>query len=104
MLTLRQERFIHAYLDPGTSSATAAARRAGYRAPKKAAYRLLRNEKVLKGLAYQQRIMRAYAGIDQKNIVDTLLSAYEKAESCPEMLAACREIAKVCGLYKSNPG
>lgn len=102
MLTLRQERFIKSYLTPGTSSGTAAARYAGYKAPKKAAYRLLRNGKVLQGLAYQQRMLQARSGINSQDIVDTLMRAYDKAETSPEMLSACREIAKICGLYKER--
>lgn len=100
VLTVKQRRFVEAYLSPDCPDATTAARIAGYkRGAAVRAYELLRNPKVVRVLWEEQALLREKHQIDRDRLVVMLLAAYHGADAVLDQISAVRELARLCGLY-----
>lgn len=104
MLTAKQIRFVAEYsLD---RNASRAARAAGYGAAgaRVTACRLLTNPNVAAAVIEQEKTIARTLDVTRADVLRALQGAFEdaKAQSNPmAMIAACREIAKLCGYYEN---
>lgn len=102
-LTARQLRFVNEYLLD--ANATRAAIRAGVASSGAHVWgsRTLRSAKVAQALQARQKADQLRLQIDRDRVVVMLLEAYEMAKEKREpaaMVSACRELAKLFGLYE----
>ena len=102
-LTLKQHRFVDAYLASG--NAAQAARQAGYcqKAARQAGHRLCKTPTVQAELIRRRAALAARHELTTDDLVRQLLSAYRRAESVTEEVLVIRELAKLLGLYPA-PG
>ena len=76
---------------------------AGYNEQVSYGYRLDKMPNVQALIRQEQALYAAAAQIDRKKVIDMQLEAYEMAKTMAEpatMVAAAREIGKICGLYE----
>lgn len=102
-LTSRQQAFVDAYCLG--SSATEAARRAGYgeRGAGVTATRLLRNANVQAAIAERQTANAERFELNREAVIAELQTAIEVAKEQQNpvaMISGWREIAKICGFYQ----
>lgn len=76
---------------------------AGYNEQVSYGYRLDKMPNVQRLIQQEQALYAEAAQIDRKKVIDMQLEAYEMAKTMAEpatMVAAAREIGKICGLYE----
>jgi len=102
-MTPKQSRFIAEFVVDG--NATAAARRAGYRArgAHVAGFRLLRNVYVAEAIQASQRQAAARLELNRQRVLDGLMEAVETARQQGDpgaMIRAWAEIGRLMGYYQ----
>lgn len=100
-LTEKQRAFAVAYAR-GESVPNAMAR-AGYNETPSYGYRMLHMPNVRAVIDAEKALYAAAAQMDRKRVIDMHLEAFEMAKLISEpssMVAAAREIGKICGLYE----
>ena len=105
MPSVRRERFIEEYLTD--RNGTQAAIRAGYSAKtaRQIAYELLTKPDVSYEIAQRSFAVSRRLQIDLETVLTNLGEAYVEAKRLgrpEEMIAACREIGKLCGFYEPH--
>lgn len=99
-MTAKQKALIN-YVGQGESVVSAAAR-AGYTDNGTAAYRMMKDPAVLELIAQRKAAYEKASDMTRKRVMDGLLEAAEMAKLMAEpssMVAAWREIGKMCGYY-----
>lgn len=101
-LALRQQSFVHAYVESGNGAAAAV--RAGYsaRSAKVTASRLLTKANVQAAIRSQQAQIAKRLELSRERVIAELQEAVNLArlKGDPQaMVAAWREMAKICGFY-----
>lgn len=104
-LTQRQAKFVHCYVKHGVGAK--AAREAGYapRSAKVTASRLLTKANVQAEIATERRRFELSLGTDRKALTRELADALDQARlqaNPTQMIAAAREIGRVCGYYEKR--
>jgi hypothetical protein len=100
-LTELQNRFVKFWASG--ESILSAAHRAGYSDGGAFAYRLVKYPNVLKLYNEEKRLYEEAAQMSRKKVMDMLLEAYDHAKLAGEpssMVAAAREVGKMCGYYE----
>lgn len=100
VMTAKQKALIN-YIGQGESVVSAAAR-AGYTDNGTSAYRMMKDPAVLELIAQRKAAYEKASDMTRKRVMDGLLEAAEMAKLMAEpssMVAAWREIGKMCGYY-----
>ena len=104
-LSTRQEKFVHHYLE--TENGAESARLAGYShtCARQTARSLLIKPEIQTFIRQKQDELRIELKIERQNIVLGLIEAFQEAKSGGQpqvMVAAMREIGRICGLYQES--
>lgn len=99
-LTDQQKKFVQ--LVASGMAQTSAARQAGYKFASVEGYQLMRNPKIAEAIRVEQGKYEHASNMSRKKVLDGLLEAVDIARTMAEpssMVAAWREVAKICGYY-----
>ncbi len=97
----QQKAFVINYARHGMLQGQAA-KAAGYAFPKVEACRLLKTPRVLEAIEKERARVEKVSDVSRKDVIDKLMEAFDAAKLQAEaigMVAALREVAKICGYY-----
>lgn len=101
-LTPAQNQFVVNFARLGMTQ-TQAAKAAGYAFPNQEANRLLKVPEIAAAVEKERAAVESAANVSRKEVIEKLMETFDAAKLQSEpiaMVAALREVAKICGYYE----